>query len=172
MVSVSRITSKAFKVLLVVAMSAMAVLFALSSKTAAAGDSWSQALSSLDSLYDSFIKLESEVKRDKQSLQTLRMQNNEKLKSVNEKLRTIGKPQISKLQEAANLTVKKHAPLLAQYAELGNQLAEANKRKDQKAAALLKLKHSRLKSSVEAARAEIKQKKQLLAAARKRQPYK
>ncbi|MBJ6360718.1 hypothetical protein ACFOQM_05280 [Paenibacillus sp. GCM10012307] len=168
MLNVSRITSKVFKMLLVAAISVLMVLFTGLPKTgAAAGDSWGQALSSLDSLYDSFIKLESEVKLDKQNIQALKTQNNEQLKSVNEKLRTIGKAQIGRLQETVDLTVKKHGPLLVQYAELGSQLAEATKRKDQKAAALLKLKHSRLKSPVEAAKAEIKQKKQLLAAARK-----
>lgn len=62
---------------------------------------------------------------------------------------------------------REHASLLEQYSALGKQVTAAKKRKDSKAADLLELKRNKLKPSATAASAEIKAKKDALAAAKK-----
>lgn len=144
-----------------------AALIASPFKAEASESGWNAALSSIDVLHDTFTALEGVNKLDKQQIQVLRKQNDDKLKTVNAKVQMIDKAKIDRLKSEADQVQKKYAPLLSEYTELGKKAADARKRKDQKAAVLLDLKRNKLKAAATAARLEIKTKKDALAAARK-----
>ncbi|ANS73471.1 hypothetical protein AWM70_01800 [Paenibacillus yonginensis] len=130
-------------------------------------DSWSSALSSLDGLHDSFTALEAVVKAEKAQITALNKTNNDQLSRINAGISSIDKTKISQLQSAADAAAKKYAPLLDEYTSLGKQAAAARKIKDKKKADLLDLKRNKMKPEVEAAKQEIKVKKDALTAARK-----
>ncbi|MGG4103205.1 hypothetical protein AAXB25_04685 [Paenibacillus lautus] len=133
----------------------------------ASNTGWDAALTSIDQLYDNFTALELANKQDKQQIQVLRKQNNDKLKEINSKVQLIDKVKLDKLKTEADQTQKKYAPMLAEYTDLGKKAAEARKRKDRKSALLYDLKRNRIKASANAARQEIKLKKDALTAAKK-----
>lgn len=128
---------------------------------------WDAAFSSIEQLHDSFTSMESVNKQDKQQIQMLRKQNNEKLKEINTQIQLIDKVKLDKLKSETDQVQKKYAPLLSQYTDLGKKATEARKRKNQKSALLLDLKRNRIKASAHAARQEIKKKKDALTAAKK-----
>ncbi|MGG4345755.1 hypothetical protein [Paenibacillus lautus] len=133
----------------------------------ASNTGWDAALTSIDELYDNFTALELANKQDKQQIQVLRKQNNDKLKEINSKVQLIDKVKLDKLKTEADQTQKKYAPLLAEYTDLGKKVTEARKRKDRKSVLLYDLKRNRIKASANAARQEIKLKKDALTAAKK-----
>ncbi|GIP27013.1 hypothetical protein J23TS9_21430 [Paenibacillus sp. J23TS9] len=128
---------------------------------------WDNALTSIEKLHDTYTSVDASNKVEKQQLQALRKQNNNKLKDINTKVQSIDKAKIDKLKVDADQTEKKFAPLLKEYTELGKKASEARKRKDQKSALLYDLKRNRIKSAAIAARQEVKIKKDALASARK-----
>lgn len=134
--------------------------------TEASSNSWEDALTKIDQLYDSLTSLEAVNKRVKEQTQQLRKQNNDKLKAVNQQIKLIDKNKIDKLKTAVDQAQKKHAPLLAEYTELGRKAAEARKNKNKKSALMYDLKRNRIKASATAARQEIKLKKDSLTAAK------
>ncbi|MGG4090899.1 hypothetical protein [Paenibacillus lautus] len=133
----------------------------------ASNTGWDAALTSIDQLYDNFSALELANKQDKQQIQVLRKQNNDKLKEINSKVQLIDKEKLDKLKTEADQTQKKYAPILAEYTDLGKKATEARKRKDRKSALLYDLKRNRIKGAVNTARQEIKLKKDALTAAKK-----
>lgn len=133
----------------------------------ASNTGWDAALTSIDQLYDNFSALELANKQDKQQIQVLRKQNNDKLKEINSKVQLIDKVKLDKLKTEADQTQKKYAPMLAEYTDLGKKATEARKRKDRKSALLYDLKRNRIKGAVNTARQEIKLKKDALTAAKK-----
>lgn len=136
--------------------------------SAAASDAeWNTAYNLIDQSYDTMLHLESTIKSEKLSIQTLRKTNNEKLATLNTKIKQIDRSKIDKLQKQVDELQKKYAPLLAEYTELGKKAAEARKRKDQKSATLYELKRNRLKPTVTTAKQEIKSSKEALASAKK-----
>ncbi|MGN7166133.1 hypothetical protein ACTHSJ_09795 [Paenibacillus cellulositrophicus] len=138
------------------------------SKADAASDSaWDAALQSIGVLHDSYKALDEANKLKKQQIQVLRKQNDDRLKSVNAKVQGIDKAKIDKLKSEADQAQKKYQPLLNEYTDLGKKAADARKRKDQKAALQYDLKRNQIKASASAARAEIKSRKDALAAAKK-----
>jgi hypothetical protein len=136
-------------------------------KASAAAD-WDAALQRIHVLYSDYAALQESMKLDSEMIQKLRKQNNEDLKTVNQKLQSIDQTQLSTLKLEAETARKRHSPLLEKYTTLGQQAAAARKAKDLKTAAILDLQRNKLKASATAARAEIKTKTQTLAAARKR----
>ncbi|WP_435923988.1 hypothetical protein [Paenibacillus sp. DYY-L-2] len=144
------------------------VLFIAGTTPAQASDSgWGEEeIANIEQLYDSSDSLESVNTQVKQQIQSLRKQNNEKLKSIQAQIRLIDKTKLDQLKLLSDQTQKKYAPLLAEYTELGKKAAEARKRKDKKAALIFDLKRNRIKASVTLARQEIKSKKDALAAAK------
>ncbi|WP_157283051.1 hypothetical protein [Paenibacillus assamensis] len=128
---------------------------------------WEAALSTVEQLHDSLSALELANQLDKQKIQLLRKQNNEKRKEVDRKIKLIDKVKLDHLQSEAERSQKQHAPLLAKYTEFGKKASEAKKRKDKKSALRYDLERNRIKASVSAARHEIKQKKDTLTAAKK-----
>ncbi|WP_138494229.1 hypothetical protein [Paenibacillus pinistramenti] len=130
-------------------------------------DSWGSALSSLDAVHDSFSALEAIVKAEKAEITAINKKNNTQLSQINASIQVIDKTKIDQLKSAAEAAAKKYAPLLEEYASLGKQSAAARKNKDKKTADLLDLKRNKLKASVDAAKLEIKTKKEALASARK-----
>ncbi|MGG3306709.1 hypothetical protein ABER23_04700 [Paenibacillus lautus] len=133
----------------------------------ASNTGWDAALTNIDQLYDNFTALELANKQDKQQIQVLRKQNNDKLKEINSKVQLIDKVKLDKLKTEADQTQKKYAPILAEYTDLGKKATEARKRKDRKSALLYDLKRNRIKGAVNTARQEIKLKKDALTAAKK-----
>lgn len=133
----------------------------------ASNTGWNAALTSIDQLYDNFTALELANKQDKQQIQVLRKQNNDKLKEINSKVQLIDKVMLDKLKTEADQTQKKYAPMLAEFTDLGKKATEARKRKDRKSALLYDLKRNRIKGAVNTARQEIKLKKDALTAAKK-----
>ncbi|WP_136605015.1 hypothetical protein [Paenibacillus dokdonensis] len=128
---------------------------------------WDSALTCIEKLHDSYISLDASNKVEKQQIQALRKQNNDKLKDINTKVQSIDKAKIDKLKVDADQIEKKFAPLLKEYTELGKKASEARKHKDQKAALLYDLKRNHIKSAAIAARQEVKTRKDALATARK-----
>ncbi|GGA28161.1 hypothetical protein [Paenibacillus physcomitrellae] len=146
----------------------LAMVLGLGALTPAAyADSWNSALSTLDGLHDSYTALESVVKAEKAQITAINKTNNDQLSRINAGIQAIDKTKIGQLQNTADAASKKYAPLLAEYSALGKQAAAARKSKDKKAADLLDLKRNKLKPSVDAAKQEIKTKKDALAAAKK-----
>ncbi|WP_162487621.1 TrbC/VirB2 family protein [Paenibacillus sp. LC231] len=133
----------------------------------ASNTGWNAALTSIDQLHDSLTSLELANKQDKQSIQALRKQNNEKLKEINAKIKLIAKVKLDKLKAEADQSQNKYAPLLAEYTDLGKKLTEARKRKDRKSVLLYDLKRNRIKGAANVARQEIKLKKDVFTAAKK-----
>ncbi|MGM1049724.1 MAG: hypothetical protein ACQEXX_26815 [Bacillota bacterium] len=133
----------------------------------ASNTGWDAALTSIEQLHDSFTALELANKQDKQQIQVLRKQNNDKLKEINSKVQLIDKVKLDKLKTEVDQTQKKYAPLLAEYTDLGKKATEARKRKDRKSVLLYDLKRNRIKASANAARQEIKLKRDALTAAKK-----
>ncbi|MBD8499735.1 hypothetical protein [Paenibacillus arenosi] len=128
---------------------------------------WEAALSTVEQLHDSLSALELANQLDKQKIQLLRKQNNEKRKEVDRRIKLIDKIKLDQLQSEAERSQKQHAPLLAKYTELGKKASEARKRKDKKSVLRYELERNRIKASVSAARHEIKQKKDTLTSVKK-----
>ncbi|KKO52493.1 hypothetical protein [Paenibacillus sp. DMB20] len=97
----------------------------------------------------------------------LRKLNTDNLKEIHSKLKLIDKEKLDKLKSEADHARKKYEPLLAEYTDLGKKAAEARKRKDRKSAVMFDLKRNRIKASANAARQEIKVKRDALTAAKK-----
>lgn len=133
----------------------------------AADISWDEAITSIDKLYDLSQSLESSNKVEKQQIQLLRKENNERLSSLNAQLKLIDKAKLDRLKAEADSTRQKHAPLLAEYTALGKKASEARKSKDSKAALLYDLKRNRIKPEAAYARQSIKQKQETYSSARK-----
>lgn len=144
------------------------VLFIAGTSPVQAADSgWGEEeIANIEQLYDSSDSLEAANKQVKQQIQSLRKQNNEKLKSIQAQLRLIDKTKLDQLKLLSDQTQKKYAPLLAEYTDLGKKAAEARKRKDKKTALIFDLKRNRIKASVTFARQEIRSKKDALASAK------
>ncbi|MDR0271397.1 hypothetical protein [Paenibacillus sp.] len=145
----------------------MTILLLTSGPIYAAASGWDTALSNIEQLHDRFTALESANTYEKQQIQNLRKQNNDKLAEMNMKVQLIDKDKIDKLKSEAEQAQKRYAPLLAEYAELGKKAAEAKKRKDAKSALLYDLKRNHIKASVLAAKQEINTKKKALSFAKK-----
>ncbi|MGN7356378.1 hypothetical protein ACTHPF_03365 [Paenibacillus sp. SAF-054] len=148
-------------------LSLLLVLLCLPESALASESGWDAALVSVEQLHDAWTSVESLNKEDKQQIQQLRKQNNDELKRINAAVQRIDKTKLDPLKLQADQVQKKYAPLLAEYAELGKKAAEARKRKDSKSALLYDLKRNRMKTSVNHARQEIKQKKEAYSSARK-----
>lgn len=133
----------------------------------ASNTGWDAALTTIDQLHDSLTSLELANKQVKQQIQVLRQQNNDKLKEINSKVKLIDKVKLDKLKTEVDQIQNKYAPLLAEYTDLGKKATEARKRKDRKSVLLYDLKRNRIKGAVNAARQEIKSKKDALTAAKK-----
>lgn len=133
----------------------------------ASADQWSSALSGMDTLYDSVTALEKVLELQSDQIIALRKQNNASLKSVKQRIQTIDTSRIQSLQTAVQQLESKHAPLLKQYKELGQQITAARKVKHTKTAELLTTQRNRMKAQVQTARAEISAKKSELSSARK-----
>ncbi|MNB83894.1 hypothetical protein D3C75_307360 [compost metagenome] len=125
------------------------------------------AIGSIDQLYDGYTALETAIKLQKSQIQELRSRNDDRQKSIAAKVKLIDKAKIEQLNSASVQVSGKHAALLQQYSDLGKRAAAARKSKDKKSADLLDLQRNKLKPSVEAARLEIKNAKEALAAAKK-----
>lgn len=136
------------------------------SSALAAEPEWEEAITGIERLYDAYTSLEASNKLAKQQIQSLRKQNNEKLKSLQSQIRLIDKAKLDQLKLQADQIQTKHAPLLAEYTDLGKKASEARKRKDQKSALIYDLKRNRIKASVTHARQEIKSRKDALSAAK------
>ncbi|WP_411343336.1 hypothetical protein ACE3MZ_17080 [Paenibacillus sp. WLX1005] len=130
-------------------------------------DQWSSALSGMDTLYDSVTALEKVLELQSDQIIALRKQNNASLKSVKQRIQTIDISRIQSLQTAVQQLESKHAPLLKQYKELGQQITAARKVKHTKTAELLTTQRNRMKAQVQTARTEISAKKSELSSARK-----
>ncbi|MEW4370766.1 hypothetical protein [Paenibacillus kandeliae] len=133
----------------------------------ASADQWSSALSGMDTLYDSVSALENVLELQSDQIIALRKQNNASLKRVKQRIQTIDSSRIQSLQTAVQQLESKHAPLLKQYKELGQQITAARKVKNTKTAELLTTQRNRIKAQVQSARAEINTKKSELSSARK-----
>ncbi|MWV43151.1 hypothetical protein GRF59_05865 [Paenibacillus sp. HJL G12] len=162
-------TNKYNRVVTIVLVFMMCLMMGISGPSyALASDSvWEAALEDIGKLHDTFIGLESANQLEKQQIQDLRKQNNDKLKLINTRVQLIDMVKLDKLKTEAEQVQKKYAPLLAEYSELGRKATEARKRKDSKSALLYDLKRNRLKTSVNNARQEIKGKKDAYLAAKK-----
>lgn len=132
-----------------------------------AASSWDAALDGIDAVYDGLTAVQTLVKQESLEISALRKKNNDALSALNAKIRLIDQTVVTRLAQESEALQRKHAPLLEQYASLGKQAADAKKRKDKKSADLLELKRNKLKPSATAASAEIKAKKETLAAAKK-----
>ncbi|RCX15371.1 colicin import membrane protein [Fontibacillus phaseoli] len=128
---------------------------------------WTTALDDIDRLYDKFSTLKAANALEKQQIQSLNKENNDKLKEINKNVRLIDKAKLDQLKSTSDQAQQKYGPLLKEYTELGKKAAEARKRKDQKSALLYDLKRNAIKTSVNHARQEIAAKKKTLTAARK-----
>lgn len=133
----------------------------------AAASSWDAALDGIDAVYDGLTAVQTLVKQESLEISALRKKNNNALSALNAKIKTIDQAAVARLTQETEALQRKHAPLLEQYASLSKQVTAAKKRKDKKSADLLELKRNRLKPSATAAAAEIKAKKESLAAAKK-----
>ncbi len=156
---------KSVKMLLFAAIAFSMVLCANRQANAAA--SWDAALDGIDAVYDGLTAVRTLVKQESAEITALRKKNNDALSALNAKIRAIDQAPVTRLTQESEALQRKHAALLEQYASLGKQVAAAKKRKDKKSADLLELKRNRLKPSATAAAAEIKAKKESLAAAKK-----
>ncbi|WP_233147122.1 coiled-coil domain-containing protein 22 [Paenibacillus selenitireducens] len=162
-----RSTNNRYKIGLVVLILSFLLLLVRPSFVEASDTGWDGALTTIDQLHDSFSALELTNKQNKQQIQVLRKQNNEKLKEINIQVQLIDKVKLDKLKTEADKSQKKYAPLLAEYTDLSKKTTEARKRKDHKSVLLFELKRNRMKASVHAARQEIMLKKDALTAAQK-----
>ncbi|MCA1295360.1 hypothetical protein LBW89_20335 [Paenibacillus sp. alder61] len=133
----------------------------------ARADGWEEALLTVDTLHDSFSALESLIKLEKLDTQTLRKQNNDRLKAIQTKIKNIDKGKLEQFKASYDQALKKHAPSLEQYKTLTKQAAAARKTKDAKKAALLDLKRNNLKPAVDAAKLDIANRKSALTTAKK-----
>lgn len=133
----------------------------------AADISWDEAITSIDKLHDLSQSLESSNKAEKQQIQLLRKENNERLRSLNTQVKLIDKAKLDRLKAEADSTSQKRAPLLAEYTALGKKASEARKSKDSKAALLYDLQRNRIKSEAAYARQSIKQKQETYSSAKK-----
>ncbi|GIO96013.1 hypothetical protein J14TS5_10990 [Paenibacillus lautus] len=152
------------------ALAVLVICFLLVTRPAyaeASNTGWDAALTTMDQLHDSLTSLGLANKQVKQQIQVLRQQNNDKLKEINSKVKLIDKVKLDKLKTEADQIQNKYAPLLAEYTDLGKKATEARKRKDRKSVLLYDLKRNRIKGAVNAARQEIKSKKDALTAAKK-----
>ncbi|GGO05268.1 hypothetical protein [Saccharibacillus kuerlensis] len=136
-------------------------------RTYAADGAWASALSGIDTLYDGYTALETANKIEKLEIQTLRKDTAARLKNVNAAIKAIDKPKIDRLAAEWAALKSKYAAVIGQYSDLGKQASAARKRKDKKNADLLDLKRNKLKPSVNAAKIEIKNAQNALAAAKK-----
>ncbi|WP_410771462.1 hypothetical protein [Fontibacillus sp. BL9] len=128
---------------------------------------WNTALNNIDRLYDDFTALKTANALEKQQIQSLSKENNDKLKEINRNVQLIDKSKLDQLKSISDQAQQKYGPLLKEYTNLGKKAAEARKRKDQKSALLYDLKRNAIKTSVNQARQEIAGKKKVLASARK-----
>jgi colicin import membrane protein len=132
----------------------------------AAGD-WDSALDDINELHGKYTSLQAALKSEVSTIQMLRKENNETLKSIHAVIASTDKALLTRLSSEATSAQKKHAPLLEQYSTLGKQSTTAKKARDFKRATLLDLRRNKLKAAVTIARTEIKAKTDALATARK-----
>ncbi|MDU4696882.1 MULTISPECIES: hypothetical protein [Paenibacillus] len=132
-----------------------------------AASAWDAALDGIDAMYDGLTAVQTLVKQESLEISALRKKNNDALAAIHAKLKTIDQATITRLTQESESLQRKHASLLEEYKSLGKQAAAAKKRKDKKSAELLELRRNQIKPSATAAAAEIKAKKDLLAAAKK-----
>ncbi|ANF98905.1 hypothetical protein AR543_19020 [Paenibacillus bovis] len=130
-------------------------------------DNWTAAVNGIEAVYDGVASLESIIQLENQQTQTLRKQNNNRLQTVNTKIKDMDKAKLASLKTTVTQTEQKYASLFTDYAELGKQAATARKQKNTKKAEVISLKRNKMKAEVTAARTEIKQKKAALTQARK-----
>jgi colicin import membrane protein len=134
---------------------------------ASAATDWDSALDDINGLYGKYTSLQAALKSDVSTIQLLRKQNNETLKSIHAVIASTDKAHLSRLSSEAISVQKKHASLLEQYGTLGKQSTAAKKARDIKTATLLDLRRNKLKAAVTIAQTEIKAKTDALATARK-----
>ncbi|NMO95840.1 hypothetical protein [Paenibacillus lemnae] len=144
----------------------------MGSPALAASSSWDAALKSVELLYDSFEAVELSNKVIKQEITQLRKLNNNRLSRLNASIKGIDKSKVDQLQASYDKTKQQHAPLLAEYTELGKQAAAARKAKNTKSALMYDLKRNRIKEEAAAARLDIKKKYDALSAAKKQKAAK
>ena len=130
-------------------------------------DNWDAALSSLDRLHDSYTALETVVKLEKDQTTILHKKNASDLSTLNEKIKAIDKTRNDGLKADTDHAAKKYAPLLSEYTDLGKKATAARKSHNLKDADLYDLKRNKLKPSVDAAKLEIKHKRDASSAALK-----
>ncbi|ULO05578.1 hypothetical protein H1230_21195 [Paenibacillus sp. 19GGS1-52] len=134
---------------------------------ASAASDWDNALDDINAIHGEYTALQGVIKADRLKIQKLRKENNDDLKTVNAQLLAVDQALLSRLKTETEAIRKKYAPLLEQYSTLSKQSTAAKKAGDTKTATLLDLKRNKLKAAVTAARAEVKNKVDALAAARK-----
>lgn len=133
---------------------------------AVAAAEWDSSLEDIHALYNDYTALQMTLKSENQRTLTLRKQNNADLAAIHLKLQATDASLLNRLKSEAAALKNKHAPLLEEYSSLGKQIAAARKAGNLKSATLLEIKRNRLKAAAAAARAEVKTKNTLLAAAR------
>ncbi|MNO28149.1 hypothetical protein D3C76_180360 [compost metagenome] len=134
---------------------------------ASAAADWDSALDEINGLHGKYTSLQEALKSDVSTIQILRKQNNNMLKSIHAVIASTDKALLTRLSSEITSAQKKHAPLLEQYSTLGKQSSAAKKVRDFKTATLLDLRRNKLKAAVTIARTEIKAKTDALATARK-----
>lgn len=125
------------------------------------------AINRMDGMYRDLDALQLVIKAVDQQIRAVRKTNHENVKTVRSRIRAVDQNLLARRKNEADQTRQKHAVLLAQYSSLGKQATAARQRKDKQQAALIDLKRNALKTSVTAARADIKAKNDALAAAKK-----
>lgn len=148
-------------------LTAASIFLASATQTIAATSQWDIAWEGLNALHDQVSLLKMSLEQESNAIKELRKRNNEALKTVNAKGKTIDQALLNRLQTEAKSAEKKYAPLLDQYTSISKQAAAAKKSKNKKSADLLDLKRNQLKVSATAARSEIKTKKTAYSSAKK-----
>lgn len=145
----------------------LAILLSMPMQVQAAEGDWNGALTQIEQLHNSFTMLEAGIKLGGTEIRALRKENNAALKAVQTRIQAIDQDEIKRLTAVLKQAEDKHTPLLKEYTEVGKQATVARKAKDAKQVLLLDLKRNKLKAPATAARADIKLKRDALAAAKK-----
>ncbi|MFD1885543.1 hypothetical protein [Paenibacillus wenxiniae] len=124
------------------------------------------AISNIDTLYDSITALERVLELQNVQIRALREQNNAALKAVQERIRKLDTTRLATMKATLKQLENQHAPLLQHYADLGKQIANARKQKNDRLVQSLLLERNRIQAQFVAARTELQNKRTELAAAR------
>lgn len=152
---------------MILCVSAVLTVLQVNVPLVSAADRWDTALAHIDTVYDDVAALKVTMLSETEYIQEQRTKNNDALKLVNVKINAIDVEWIKKLQIELDQTLRKHTPLIEQYTTLSKQATAAKQNKNKKLADLLDLKRNKLRTSVEAARNDVKAKKSALSTAKK-----